>query len=113
MLEARLTIDPRALKPMNDIWGLFPEAGGVRVRPSESDPMLRFDIGPLRNGAACYLGAADGGRLEPGGIGGCVGWDDCGGGGVAWRAFWRELMLAGGGDNLRDVRGAIVGAVSL
>lgn len=48
--ELLLRLNPRTLRPLNQIQSIVPEGEGVRVRsePNANDPMLRLDFPPLQ-----------------------------------------------------------------
>ena len=59
-----LRLDPRALRPRNQIAAIIPEAGGVRVRPvpGSNDPMLSLDLPVLQRRLHEAAGRATVGR---------------------------------------------------
>lgn len=92
-----LNIDPRGLKTVNDVRELVVEGGGVRVRPSATDPILRFDIGPLQKVVHEASGRATVGRGTVVGLALAMGAMLAG---AIWVAWWilggrRDAMLAG------------------
>lgn len=57
-----LQIDPRVLKPQNNIGSITPEGTGVRIVPNGNDPILRFDIAALQKAVHDASGRATVGR---------------------------------------------------
>lgn len=62
--QVLLQIDPKSLRPMNQIQSIVPEGSGVRVYPTPKadDPMLRLDPVPLQQRMHEAMGRATVGR---------------------------------------------------
>lgn len=106
------TIDPRTLKPQHDIRELVAEGGGLRVRPSGNDPMLRFDIAPLQQAAHAVSGRATVGRGAVAALAAALAAMLVGSVWVAWRELGRGGAWLGGGAIFLVVFGARLTALS-
>ncbi|MES2697775.1 MAG: hypothetical protein V4773_30210 [Verrucomicrobiota bacterium] len=94
--EVLLRIDPRGLRATNQIGSMVVEAGGVRIRPSGGDPMLRFDLTSLQKRLHDATGRATVGKGTVVALALTLAAMLSGAVWVAWRALGKPGALLGG-----------------